>query len=85
LRSWNEPSAPFATSRPLEEDRSVTVRGEDSILCRAGSLPLLFDGGSGSRYADGANGKSIHHQIIETYLLMFEAVAEVGIEEGLKV
>ncbi len=50
----------------------------------AGALPLLFEGGSGSRYTDGADGKSVHRQIIETYLLMFEAVAEIGIEEGFR-
>ena len=50
---------------------------------RAGSLPLLCEGGSGSRYTDGATGKSIHRQVIQTYLLI-EAVAEIGIEEGFK-
>lgn len=50
----------------------------------AASVPLLFEGGFGSPYTDGANGKSVHRQVIETYLLMFEAVAEVGIEEGFK-
>jgi hypothetical protein len=28
-----------------------------------------------------AHGTSIHRQVIETYLLMFEAAAEIGIEE----
>jgi hypothetical protein len=32
----------------------------------------------------GAHGNGIHRQVIETYLLMFEAVAEIGIEQGFK-
>jgi hypothetical protein len=35
-------------------------------------------GRSGSRYTDGANGKSIRRQSIETYVLVFEPVADTG-------
>ena len=50
----------------------------------AGSLPLLFEGGSGSRYTDGSGGRGVHRQIIETYMLLFEALCEIGAEEGFK-
>jgi hypothetical protein len=49
-----------------------------------GSSPLLFEGSSGSRYSDGANGKNIHRQLLEACLLMFEAAAESGILEASK-
>jgi hypothetical protein len=53
-----------------------------SLSSPAGSLPLLFERGSGSRYTGGANGKGVYRQAIETDLLILEAVAEAGIEEG---
>lgn len=53
---------------------------EEYIYHRVGSLPLLFEGGSGAWY----EGSNIHRQIIETYLLLFEAVCEIGVEEGFK-
>jgi hypothetical protein len=68
-----------------------TTRGISSSIVltqlayhRAGALPLLFEGGSGSRYKSGAGGRSVYRQIIETYMLLFEAVAEIGVEEGFR-
>jgi len=47
---------------------------------RSGSLPLCFEGGSGSRYSGG----NIHQQIIDTYLTLFETLIEIGVTEGYK-
>ena len=52
----------------------------DFVYHKAGSLPLLFEGGAGSRYS----GEGVHRQIVETYLLLFEAVCEIAVTEGLK-
>lgn len=41
---------------------------------------LKFEGGSGSCYS----GDNIHRQIVETYLLLFEAACEIGAEERFK-
>lgn len=58
----------------------ATMGLEEFVYHKAGALPLLFEGGSGSRY----KGENIHRQIIETYLTLFETVCEIGVEEGFK-
>jgi hypothetical protein len=85
-RGQRAPWRPPTSARPglddLGQSRSVILT---QLACHAAlSLPPLFEGGSGSRYTDGAKGKGIHHQTLDTYLLMSEAVAEVGTEEGFK-
>jgi len=52
----------------------------DYVYHKAGSLPLLFEGGDGHRYSGG----DVHRQIAETYLLLFETVCEIAVAEGLK-
>ena len=54
------------------------------VHLRTGALPVTFEGGAGSRYTDGAGGRSIYRQIIETYMVLFETLCEVGVEEGFK-
>jgi len=68
--------APDWTTR---SSRQVMGLG-DYVYHKAGALPLLFEGGSGSRYS----GENIHRQIVETYLLLVEAVCEIAVTEGLK-
>jgi hypothetical protein len=53
---------------------------EEYIYHRSGTLPLLFEGGSGERYS----GPHIHRQIIETYMTLFTTVFQIGAEEGFK-
>lgn len=53
---------------------------ESRFIGRLNGLSLLFEGGSGTRY----EGDHVHRQIIETYLLLFEPVFEIGVEEGFK-
>ena len=48
------------------------------VYHKAGSLPLCFEGGTGTRYS----GDDIHRQIIETYLTLFETMVEIGSREG---
>ena len=68
--------APTWTTR----SKRKSIAMAEYVYHKAGSLPLLFEGGSGSRY----RGDHVHRQIIETYLLLFEAVCEIGVEEGFK-
>jgi len=68
--------APGWTTRSQREAMGL----EQFVYHRSGSLPLLFEGGDGSRY----DGDNIHRQIIETYMLLFEAVCEIGAEESFK-
>ena len=68
--------APNWTTRSHRQSMGL----EEFIYHKAGSLPLLFEGGAGSRY----KGDDIHRQIVETYLLLFEVVCEIGVEEGFK-
>jgi hypothetical protein len=53
---------------------------EEFIYHRTGALPLLFEGGSGSRYTTD----NTHRQIVETYMLLFETVCQIGATEGFK-
>ena len=53
---------------------------DDYIYHKSGAMPLLFEGGDGHRYT----GPDIHRQIVETYLLLFEAIGEIAVTEGLK-
>ena len=53
---------------------------EEYAYHQTGTLPLLFEGGNGSRY----QGDHIHRQILDTYMLLFETVCEIGVEEGFK-
>lgn len=73
-----------ARGLPVNPGTSLSQKGDfhldHYITHKAGSLPLLFEGGAGPRYKGG----NIHRQIIETYMLLFEAVCEIGVEEGFK-
>ena len=64
----------------ITRSKRTVIGLEEYVYHRAGSLPLLFEGGNGDRY----EGERIHRQIIETYMLLFEAVCEIGVEEGFK-
>ena len=68
--------APTWTTRSRRQ-----VMGLDEVMYhRTGLLPLVFEGGSGERYS----GRNIHRQVVETYLLLFEAVCGIAVAEGLK-
>ena len=73
-----------ARKRPAPDWTTHSSRGAmglgDYVYHKAGSLPLLFEGGAGSRYS----GEDIHRQIVETYLLLLEAVCEIAVAEGFK-
>jgi len=68
--------APTWTTR----SRKTVMGLEEFVYHRTGALPLLFEGGNGERYS----GDDIHRQIVETYMLLFETVCEIGTEEGFK-
>ncbi|MBN1672290.1 MAG: hypothetical protein JXR37_14720 [Kiritimatiellae bacterium] len=48
------------------------------VYHKAGSLPLLFEGGAGRRYS----GENVHRQIVDTYLTLFETLIEIGVRDG---
>ena len=75
MRSRSLPAPSWST-----RSKRQSMGMEEYIFHKTGALPLLFEGGSGDRY----EGDNIHRQIIETYLLLFEVVCEIGVEEGFK-
>lgn len=75
MRRRNLPAPNWST----RSRRQVMGLG-DVVYHKAGSLPLLFEGGAGVRYG----GDDIHRQIVDTYLLLFETVCEIAATEGLK-
>jgi len=60
--------------------RRQVIGFDDALYHRCGVLPLVFEGGAGDRY----HGDDIHRQIVETYLLLFETVFQIGANEGFK-
>lgn len=79
MRAKNLPAPNWTT---ISKDGAFVI---DQYIChQTGSLPLLFEGGTGERYKDKGKGGSIHRQIIETYLVLFHALFEIGATEGFK-
>jgi hypothetical protein len=69
---------------PVNLGTSLSQQGDfhlDHYICQqCGAQPLLFEGGAGERY----EGDNIHRQIIETYMLLFETLCEIGVLEGFR-
>jgi len=59
-------------------EQALTLNEAYFHVCHA--LPLLFEGAHGAQ----KNNRYTHAEIVDTYLVMFETVIRIGVQEGFK-